>query len=197
MLAIGMVTSADCALADLSLLDRIGQRDASAVGDLYDRHAGVLYGVICRIVRDAGDAEDILQEVMLRVWQRGDTYEPALGSPRAWLVRIARNKAIDRIRARQARPATQPGDELLTGVPVDEETSPGPERTTLRSEEQRAVAVALSSLPSEQRLLIEEAYFLGLTQSELAVKFELPLGTVKTRIRTGMISMRDHLRHLM
>ena len=183
--------------ADLQLLERIAARDTSAVAALYDRHSRTLYSLIHRIVRDAGEAEDVLQDVFLRVWEKADTYDPVLGSPMAWLVRISRNRAIDRVRARRSRPATdRPGaslDERLFEIPGAE---PSPERLTRASEEQRALAGALARLAPEQRVLIEHAYFMGLTQSELAERFGLPLGTVKTRIRTGMLAMREHLQHL-
>jgi RNA polymerase sigma-70 factor (ECF subfamily) len=188
--------SPETTAADLELLNRIAKRDADAVAGLYDRHARVLYGLIHRILRDDGDAEDVLQEVFLRVWDKAETYDVALGSPMAWLVRIARNRAIDQLRSRQARPATQPEPAALASAAVDEQITPGPERAAALSEEQRAIAHALNLLATEQRVLIEDAFFLGLTHSELAAKFNLPLGTVKTRIRTGMIAMRDHLQHL-
>ena len=183
--------------ADLQLLERIAGRDTSAVAALYDRHARTLYSLIHRIVRDAGEAEDVLQEVFLRAWEKADTYDPALGSPMAWLVRISRNRAIDRVRARRSRPATEgPGDRIDERLFEMPGAAPSPERLTSASEEQRALAGALSRLAPEQRVLIEHAYFMGLTQSELAERFKLPLGTVKTRIRTGMLAMREHLQHL-
>jgi RNA polymerase sigma-70 factor (ECF subfamily) len=177
---------------DLSLLDRIAGRDASAVGELYDRHGRVLYALAYRILRDSGDAEDVIQEVFLRVWEKGYTYTPALGSPMAWLVRIARNRAIDRLRARQARPALQPAEDLLDLV-IEAAGGLNPEESAQVAQAQRAVAAALGRLSVEQRTLIEEAFFLGFTQSELAEKFGLPLGTVKTRIRSGLLAMREHL----
>ena len=190
---------ADVASDDLQLLERIALRDGQAVAALYDRHARALYSLIHRIVRDAGEAEDILQEVFLRAWEKADTYDPVLGTPMAWLVRIARNRAIDRVRARQSRPVTEAAGERggqadrLLAMPA---ADPSPERITRASEEQRAVADALSRLAPEQRVLIEHACFLGMTQSELAERFTLPLGTVKTRVRTGMLAMREHLQHL-
>jgi RNA polymerase sigma-70 factor (ECF subfamily) len=110
-----------------------------------------------------------------------------LGAPVAWLVRIARNRALDRLRANVVRLKTA---ESAAGEPMEAES---PERRAALNEQQRAVARALDGLPSEQRELIEQAYFLGLTQSELAERHKLPLGTVKTRIRTGMLALRQHL----
>lgn len=185
------------AAQDLALIERVAARDASAVAALHDRHARVLYSLIHRIVRDAAEAEDVLQEVFLRVWEKAESYDPMLGSPMAWLVRIARNRAIDRVRARRARPATQPVDETVDQQAIDTVAAPAsPERVTRGSEEQRALMNALARLAPEQRVLIEQAFFMGYTQSELAERFGLPLGTVKTRIRTGMLAMREHLQHM-
>jgi RNA polymerase sigma-70 factor, ECF subfamily len=181
---------------DLALLDRIAGRDASAVGELYDRCGRPLYALVLRIVRDPGDAEDVIQEVFLRVWEKAESYDVTLGSPMAWLVRIARNRAIDRLRAKDSRPAMQPSDDLMEML-VEPDCASSPEQIVRASEEQRAVAGALGRLSQEQRELIEAAFFLGYTQSELAEVFRLPLGTVKTRIRTGLRAMRGHLQQTM
>ena len=172
--------------ADIALLNRVIARDASAIGELYDRHSRLLFGLILRILKDRSEAEDALQEVFVLVWTRAETYNVALGSPAGWLVRVARNRAIDRLRANSVRaraveaaPALRPAE--------------SPEAQASLTEQQRAVARALETLPHQQRELIEQAYFLGLTQSELAQRFLLPLGTVKTRIRTGMLALRLQL----
>jgi RNA polymerase sigma-70 factor, ECF subfamily len=172
--------------ADIVLIERIVARDEAAVGALYDRHCRLLFGLILRIIRDRSEAEEILQEVFVLVWTRAETYNVSIGPPAAWLVRIARNRAIDRLRANNVR---------LRAVESAPEPAPAenPESKASVSEQQRAVARALESLPSDQRVLIEQAYFLGLTQSELAERFKLPLGTVKTRIRTGMLALREQL----
>ena len=179
--------------ADLALLDRIAQREAGAVAELYDRHARVLHGLIWRILRDTNEAEEVLQDVFLRVWQKADTYDAVLGTPLAWLVRIARNRAIDRLRARRSRPVTAGDEETLAAVRSDEATTPSPEHLAWTSEQGRAIRAALAKLSPEQRVLIEHAFFMGYTQSELSERFGLPLGTVKTRVRTGMLAMRQHL----
>ena len=171
---------------DIALIERIVARDQQAVGDLYDRHCRLLFGLILRIIRDRGEAEEILQEVFVLVWTRAETYNVSLGPPAAWLVRIARNRAIDRLRANAVRLRA------AESAPPPEPAA-SPESSASVSERRRAVARALESLPADQRVLIEQAYFLGLTQSELAERFELPLGTVKTRIRTAMFALREQL----
>jgi RNA polymerase sigma-70 factor, ECF subfamily len=175
------------AAQDIALLARIVGRDEQAIGELYDRHHRILFGLILRILRDRSESEEILQETFMQVWTRAETYNVTLGSPVGWLVRIARNRAIDRLRANAVRLRA------VEGAPVPVAAS-NPETDASLGEQQRAVARALDTLPSDQRVLIEHAYFFGLTQSELAERFKLPLGTVKTRVRAGMTALRDHLR---
>ena len=172
---------------DFALLERIAARDAAAVGELYDRHSRLLYRLILRILRDRGEAEEILQEVFVLVWNRVATYNPELGPPAAWLVGIARNRAIDRLRANSAR------RRAIASIRIDVESNESPETDASLGEEQRAIRQALDALPPEQRELIEEAYFLGFTHSELAERHKLPLGTVKTRIRNGLLALREQL----
>lgn len=185
-----MQSSAEDTGADIRLIGRVVSRDEAAIGDLYDRHSRLLYGLILRIVRDRSEAEEILQEVFVQVWTRADTYNVQLGPPVAWLVRIARNRAIDRLRANAVRLRTIEATPLP--LPVE-----SPEAHASMNEQARAVAAALAALPPDQRQLIECAYFSGLTQSELAERFGLPLGTVKTRVRTGMMALRRALQHIM
>jgi RNA polymerase sigma-70 factor, ECF subfamily len=185
-----MQSSPEDARADIVLMNRVVAHDASAIADLYDRHSRLLYGLIVRIVRDRGEAEELLQEVFVQVWTRADTYNVQLGTPIAWLVRIARNRAIDRLRANTVRTRTVEA----TPLPPPVQT---PEARAAMTEQERAVARALEALPPDQRQLIECAYFVGLTQSELAERFGLPLGTVKTRVRTGMMTLRRDLQHIM
>ena len=143
------------AAGDIALIERIVARDQQAVGEsCTDRHCRLLFGLILRIIRDRSEAEEILQEVFVLVWTRAETYNVSLGPPAAWLVRIARNRAIDRLRANAVR---------LRAVESAPEPEPAasPESSASVSERQRAVARALESLPADQRVLIEQAYFLG------------------------------------
>jgi RNA polymerase sigma-70 factor (ECF subfamily) len=179
-------------------LQRIVLRDPGAVAALYDRHAAVLYGVLMRILRSREDAEEVLQEVFVRVWTRAETYDERLGCPAAWLTRMARNRAIDRLRARRTRalvdapvPADARAMDSATGAPP-----PTPERVAADTERAQRIRVALGALPAEQRELIEASFFEGYTHAELAARFGLPLGTVKTRIRGGMAAMRGYLEHV-
>ena len=174
------------AAADTQRLARLAQRDASALSELYDAHSRLMFGVICRIVRDRAEAEEVLQEAFVQAWTHAATYNPVLGTPASWLVGIARNRAIDRLRANAVR--TRTVDALEEPAPM-----PSPESAAAIGERQREVQRALAQLPAEQRELIEQAYFLGWTQSELAERHRLPLGTVKTRMRAGLQALREHL----
>src|SRR5215475_12643684 len=179
---------------DLALLQRIATRDETALAELYDRHSRLAYGIIMRILGSPLDAEEVLQETFVRVWSRADTYDALLGSPAAWLTRIARNRAIDRLRARRVRLniAVDPAgdDAQRSGEP---RTSDTPEAALESRTMAGAVRSALAALTPSQRVLIEAAFFEGYTHSELATRFGMPLGTVKTRIRAGLAAMRDRL----
>jgi RNA polymerase sigma-70 factor (ECF subfamily) len=181
---------------DLSLLQRITAHDTAALAELYDRHSRLLFGFILRIVRDRTEAEEILQESFFRVWTRAETYDARLGGPLPWILRVARNLAIDRLRAGRSRTAIEMRTphasvaEVMTASDIQ-----SPEAVVLTAERRNALADALAGLPVEQRQLIEAAFFDGYTHSELAQRFGLPLGTVKTRIRNGMIAMRHGLEH--
>jgi len=179
--------------ADVKLLQRIVARDGAAIRDLFDLYGKLLFGVIMRILRSRPDAEEVLQEVFVRVWTSADLYDENLGAPVPWLVHLARNRAIDRLRARRSRGEGAPLPPGVRGVG----TAAGlmPEVVGLDVETRQTVHGALAVLPSEQRALIEAAFFEGYTHSELANRFGLPLGTVKTRIRAGMIALRQHLEH--
>ena len=180
---------------DISLLEKISKEDPSALSDLYDRHSPLLYSIILRILKEKAETEDVLQEVFINVWENADTYDQRLGTPIAWLSRIARNKAVDRVRSKTFRNRereTQIEDfqEIFTADLAD-----NPERRAILSRQQEEILIALTSLSNEHKELIEFAYFRGFSQSELAEHFKLPLGTVKTRIRSAMTILRQKLRH--
>jgi RNA polymerase sigma-70 factor (ECF subfamily) len=182
--------------ADLGILRRIAIRDETALAELFDRHSKLAYSVVMRILRNPSDAEEVLQETFVRVWNRADTYDARLGAPAAWLTRIARNHAIDRLRARRVRSAisVDAGGTEADAIRVPEpQTSETPEALMQARATTGSLRAAMAALPDGQRALIEAAFFDGYTHHELAARFELPLGTVKTRIRTGLTAMRARL----
>ena len=186
----------DRAGEDEALIARLAAGDRSALGLLYDRYAGPVYALVLRIIADRQAAEDLLQEVFLRVWQRAATYQANRGRPLTWVLGIAHNLAIDEVRRRQRRPqgveerddATV--DNLLSVVPSEE---PGPAEQAWERLCRAQISAALQQLPPAQRAIIELAYFEGYTQSQMAERLGEPLGTVKTRLRLGMQKLRELL----
>jgi RNA polymerase sigma-70 factor (ECF subfamily) len=181
---------------DIALFHRIADRDKNALGNLYDKYSKYLYSIIYFILKNKNESEDVLQEVFLSIWEKIYTYDESLGNPLSWMTRISNNRAIDKIRARKNFSVLD--DELeLKALNINEDSKiNNPESNFLSLQEKNAVTKALFCLDENQRVLIEFAYFKGLSQSELAKFFKIPLGTVKTRIRAGMILLREKLKHL-
>ena len=174
---------------DERLVDALEDRDQRALETLYDRHADYVYSVCLRMVGDVQLAEDLTQEVFLRLWRRPDLYDASRGRFLTWLLSDARNRGIaERLsRGRRFRHETPPGvaaEDLLADTAVD-----GGDAAVL-SDERVVIQKALATLPPEQRLAIQLAYFGGYTQQEIAQGLRQPLGTVKTRIRLGLQKLR-------
>lgn len=166
-------------------------RDADALGELYDRHAARLLGLAHRILGDTGEAEEVLQETFLYAWKAAASFDPARGSVLAWLIVAARSRSIDRLRTRKPRPTREPND----ADPLDRLAAPGDvEAESAAREWESECRAAIGKLPSEQREALDLAYFEGLTHAEIAERTGTPLGTVKTRIRLGLMKLRDSMR---
>lgn len=177
--------------SDAALVAAVDRRDSRALGELYDRHAARLLGLAYRIVGETGEAEEVVQEVFLYAWRAAATFDPARGSVIAWLLVATRSRAIDRIRAR--RPVASidssgrnPLEDLPAAGNVEEGSASREWETLCRG--------ALEELPAEQRRVVELAYFDGLTHHEIAERTATPLGTVKTRIRLGLMKLRERMR---
>ncbi len=184
-------------LADADLLDCIVAQQPEALSELYDRFSKLLYGIILAVARDTDDAEDILQDVFVQVWKNASSYKAPLGSPKTWLSRLAHNRAIDLLRSKryqQKKSEVHPADgidsQLGAAVAIGENST---WKQTLNNDYAGHVATALQQLPQEQSQLIELAFFQGYTHQEIATQTGIPLGTVKTRIRSGMQTLRAHL----
>ena len=179
-------------LTDEALLSRIAQGDSAAFASFYDRHANLLFSIATHVLRDDREAEDVLQEAMVSLWERAASYNQSLGRPMSWAVTVTRNRAIDRLRAlkRRQHGAAQPIDELET-VLADPAASAS--ENAMSQESAGLVRAALVDLPGEQRQAIELAFFRGLSHFEIAEKLRVPLGTIKARIRRGMLFLRDAL----
>lgn len=176
---------------DVELLKAVGAKDEAALGQLYDRYRLILFGVLIRILNSREEAEDVLQEVFLQVWRRAADFDENRGKPFTWLVTLARSRGIDRLRSlgSRERVAAMSG----AGANAASEEVSDAAADAIRSEQRGVVNDALSQLPEEQKRLLILAYFDGLTQSEIAYKLGAPLGTVKTRMRSGMMKLRELL----
>lgn len=170
--------------ADSELLKRISQRDETAMASLFDRYAGIVYSVALRVLHDPSEAEDVMQEVLMQVWRGAPSFIVGRGSLGGWLTVVARNRAIDVLRRRHP---SDPVDEVVLPASVD--LANEAERNTL-IEKLRNI---MQELPPEQQKSVELAFFEGMTHSEIAEKTGDPLGTVKTRIRLALISLRKAL----
>jgi RNA polymerase sigma-70 factor (ECF subfamily) len=177
--------------AGADLIREIAEGNAEAFARFYDRYAPLVYPLILRVVRDRSDAADVLQDVFWEAWQGASAYDPARGTPEAWMITRARTRAIDRVRAVRRRSVTfvPPVDEGLASAPVEAGGDAGE-----RAEDRGVIRTALAALPQPQREVIELAYYAGLTQTEIAERIRQPLGTVKTRIRLGLERLRDAVR---
>jgi RNA polymerase sigma-70 factor (ECF subfamily) len=166
---------------EMRLVARIRAGDQQAMSELYDRYAKVVYAVALRVLQDAAGAEDVVQDVFLQLWRNPDAFDASRGSLAAWLAVISRHRSIDRLRKR--RPETDIEDCVIAGGPdLRDET----ERTLVIEK----VRLVLAEMNPDQRKVLELAFFQGLTHTEIAQKTGEPLGTIKTRIRSGLQHLR-------
>lgn len=176
---------------DRGLIARVEQRDPEALAALYDRYSARLMGLAYRILGETGEAEEILQEVFLYVWRAASSFDGARGTVLAWLIVATRSRSIDRLRTR--RPAARAGVQSLETSP--EPTSPDDVESAYAGRQWEGVCrAAIRELPEDQRRALELAYFEGLTQQEIAQRTSSPLGTVKTRVRLGLMKLRERVR---
>lgn len=188
--------------SDGELAEAIAAGDENAFLQVYDAHGAVLFGVVARLLRDRDAAADVVQEVFVTVWLRASRYEPALGSLRTWLVSIARNRALDRLRMDARRPRVEPlvdrttedgrtnwsRSELATAT-IDDSPASSLERRWV----QAVVRSAMAGMPDDERTVLVLAYDEGLSQSKIAIRLGTPVGTVKSRTRRGMARLREML----
>jgi RNA polymerase sigma-70 factor (ECF subfamily) len=167
--------------------------DQSALATLYDTTSRLVFGLVLRILTDRATAEEVLLDIYTQVWRQAGAYDNKRGAPLAWLMTIARSRAIDRLRSGRHE---QQSKEPLDSVGELSANTENPEEATAISERRTLVRSALESLSPEQREVIELAYYSGLSHSEIAARLGQPLGTVKTRTRLGMIKLREVLRPL-
>ena len=178
--------------AEIELLRRIGQGDRRSFEELYDRFSGVLFSTAYRVLNNREAAEDVLQDVFIQIWEKAPLYDPARGKPMTWAVTLTRNKSIDRLRSTQRRNRLQ--DDVEREAQTFEQFDDRSSFDAVASGETGAlVREAIQKLSKDQREAIELAFFSSLTQTEIAERLGEPLGTVKARIRRGMMKLRDVL----
>jgi RNA polymerase sigma-70 factor (ECF subfamily) len=180
--------SADSTVA-VHLIRQVANQDREAFSQLYDRFSSLVFSLSMRILRVRSDAEDLLQEVFMQVWRQAKSYSVERGSPEAWIINIARSRAIDKIRSIRRMEKSF----VLTEELARAESTENVESSAAESEVRLTMNSALATLPEAQRKVLELAYFEGLTQTEIAAKLSEPLGTVKTRMRSGIQRLRDIL----
>jgi RNA polymerase sigma-70 factor (ECF subfamily) len=180
---------------DIELLRQIAAGNRASFAEFYDRHSTLMFSVACKILNDTSEAEDVLQEAFMHIWEKASKFDSKLGKASSWVAILVRNKAIDRIRAsqRRTRLAEEAGAEQAA-VPNAAETA---NETVYGHEKANLIQSAIVDLPVEQRQAIQLAYFSGLTQDEISKKLNQPLGTIKARIRRGLIKLRDQLEGLL
>ena len=173
---------------DAALVERMIAGDESALSTLYDRYSSMLFSMLMRILKDTSAAEEILQDLFLQLWRNPSRFDPSRGSLPAWLLVIGRNRAISRLRSRERREVSEDSD----GFSMDSIPSPGNiEEEAQRSQLAQRLRSAMATLPPEQREAVELAYFEGMSQTEIATRTGSPLGTVKSRVRTAMQSLKQ------
>ena len=172
---------------DIQLLRRLALRDNDALAELYDCHSKLLFGVAYRIIGETKEAEDILQEAFVSIWERAADFDPRLGVPLSWMVTIARNRAIEHVRAseRQKRLVQRASAETPSAPESNDQPADNEDFARARS--------IMSELPVDQRRAIEMAFLDGLTQTQIAERLQEPLGTIKARIRRGLMHVRGRL----
>jgi RNA polymerase sigma-70 factor (ECF subfamily) len=176
--------------AEIELLKRVGQGDTRSFEELYDRLSGVLFSTAYRVLNNQVATEDVLQDVFVQIWEKAPLYNPALGKPLTWAMTLTRNKAIDRLRSTQRRNRLQENAQSESEI-LEQFDDRSSFEAVASAESGNMVRRAVAKLSKDQRQVIELAFFSSMTQTEIAKRLKLPLGTIKARIRRGMLKLRD------
>ncbi len=188
-LLLAMASTLRTTTDDQHALERMRRGEEGGLAELYDRHGRFVYALALRIVRDRGDAEDLTQDVFVQAWTHADRFDADRGQVVAWLMNMARTRAIDLLRRRRVRPQPAGDDAAIDTTDL----TPAQDVQLDWSRRAEAVQQAMSSLPVLQRMAVELAFFEGLSHTEIAEQLEVPLGTIKTRVRQGLLKLRDQL----
>ena len=176
---------------DAGLLRRMAAGDRDALAEIYDRFSRPLYATALRILHDAAEAQDVMHDVFLMLWEKAARFESERGTAFSWAVTLVRNRSIDRVRSRRRRSRL-----LEEAAPADlgyreDAAGPGAGEGLAQGDDARVVRAAVAELPADQQRVLELAFFSGLTQQEIAARLNEPLGTIKARIRRGLHKLRD------
>jgi RNA polymerase sigma-70 factor (ECF subfamily) len=174
------------------LLRRIAAREVEAMGELYDQLSAPLFSLAVQMLADSSEAEEVIQDVFVQIWEKAATFDLTLGTPFHWAISITRHRAIDRLRSRKRRARLL--EEAQTYAEPELDSAAKAASAALTEDESGAVRLALQKLPAEQRQPIEMAFFGGLAHQEVAEALDQPLGTIKARIRRGLMKLREVLR---
>ncbi len=178
-------------IPEADLLRRVAQRDHDAFAALYDRVAGLLFSNAIHMLADPREAEEVVQDVFLQIWKKAESFNLELGNPLSWMLGITRNRCIDRLRSRQRR--ARVFDDAADESKVEMTAAAPLTANDLSAGEQAAVRKAVESLPADQQQAVAMAFFGGLSHQEIAGVLKEPLGTIKARIRRGMLKLRENL----
>jgi RNA polymerase sigma-70 factor (ECF subfamily) len=178
---------------ELKLLRQIKAKDEEALGELYDLYNRLLFGMILSIVKNREEAEDVLQEVFVKIWDKSYTFNEERGNVYSWIVTLTRNKAIDRIRSKGYKTQQKATQDVNAPQFKLEGNTFDPLETTIFSDRAELVRKALTEIPENQSKVLKIAYYRGMTQTEISDHLDIPLGTVKTRMRQGMIKLKNIL----
>lgn len=174
-------------MSEPQLIERLTQKDKNALQYLYDHYAAALYGVVLRIVKSEAVAEEVLQDAFVKIWEKIEVYDSQKGTLFTWMMAITRNLALDKLRSKGYK-QTQKTDDIENTVHITD-----PKHSTEINTENIGVKDMLNELHEDQRFVVEMLYFEGYTQSELAKEYDIPLGTVKTRLRAAIIKLRHFI----
>lgn len=178
---------------DARLLTRVAAGDREAFSELYDRFSKPLYATAVRILTDTAEAQDVVHDAFVALWDKARTYESSRGTAFSWALTLTRNRAIDRLRSRRRR-AELLDNSAPSDLGLDENSSgPSADASADSSDQAAAVRAAVETLPPEQQSALKLAFFSGLTQEEIATRLRTPLGTIKARIRRGLLKLREQL----
>lgn len=181
-----LATLADTVISDSELVEAVASGNEDALRDLYERHGASVMALARRMLGSREEAEEVLHDALLGLWRNASVFDPARASVRTYLFALARNHCLSRLRARRARPTVQDLDESAAALQLAFSVTPDPLPAVLAKR-------ALAAVDDADRLLLEEAFYGGWSHSELAARHEVPLGTVKSRLRRALLKMRDAL----